>query len=158
MRSVPSDALGETKTGVSKWRLRLLSILHLKVSMEKKSGDRIAETWTSFSVIRRSKGWKIKVKICLPILFHAQNHLTRPVKEWKRFGFVCDRPDKKSFRLMLFFFYFQLTALKKHTIPNPRHTKVSFLLKVNVIKQLDNNVPKNITQTTGNSAYVMDYY
>lgn len=109
--------------------------------MEKKSGDRIAETWTSFSVIRRSKGWKIKVKICLPILFHAQNHLTRPVKEWKRFGFVCDRTDKKSFRLMLFFFYFQLTALKKHTIPNPRHTKVSFLLKVNVIKQLDNNVP-----------------
>lgn len=59
---------------------------------------------------------------------------------------------------MLFFFYFQLTALKKRTIPNPRHTKVSFLLKVNVIKQLDNNVPKNITQTTGNSAYVMDYY
>lgn len=77
-------------------------------------------------MIIQSKGWKIKVKICqrLPILFHAQNQLTHPVEEWKRFRFACDRTDKKnpSGWCYFFFFNFQLTALKKK-----KHTQSVFL-------------------------------
>lgn len=64
-----------------------------------------------------------------------------PSKGMKEIRICVWQNRQKILQADVIFFYFQLTALKNRTIPNPRHTKVSFLLKVNVIKQLDNNVP-----------------
>ena len=125
-------------------------------------------------MIIQSKGWKIKVKICqrLPILFHAQNQLTHPVEEWKRFRFVCDRTDKKNPSGWCYFFFsnFQLTALKKKQKKKNTHNLFFYqnLLPRPVCDTKDSSAlahtgdderPRaatvlfitNITQTTGNS-------